>query len=298
MKERDTKRLLVTGASGMVGSYVEEIFDTYELLLTDAIGENKLDITRTEEVFYWMEKFKPDVLLHLAAATDVDLCERDPDTAYLINAKGTETIAKACQKQSVCMVYLSTAVVFDGLKTTPYREEDLPNPVSVYGKSKWKGEQAVTLHLKDFYIIRAGWMMGGGRRDKKFVGKIAHKILSGEKELRVVDDKFGSPTYAKDMLGAIKNLLCSSPCGTYHAVNGFGCSRYDVALEIKSILNVHDVSILPVSSTVFDLDAPRACSEQIMNGKFIKQNTPWMRDWKEALREYLLNEYVVDFNKK
>ena len=134
-------------------------------------------------------------------------------------------------------------------------------------------------------------MMGGGRKDVKFVGKIAQKILSGEKQLKVVNDRFGSPTYAKDLVGGIQRLLDSSKEGIYHLVNGWGCHRYDMALEIRRILN-KEVEILPVSSSHFSLDANRATSEEIMNQRLITEGDNWMRGWKEALEDYLLNDYL------
>ena len=138
-------------------------------------------------------------------------------------------------------------------------------------------------------------MMGGGRKDIKFVGKIAQKILSGEKRLKIVNDRFGSPTYAKDLVSGIKRLLDGSKEGIYHLVNGWGCSRYDMALEIRGILNRGDVEIIPVSSSDFLLDANRAPSEEIINQRLIEEGDNWMRDWKEALKDYLVNDYLPSF---
>ncbi len=286
-------RMLVTGANGMVGHYVENIFKDMDLVLTDINHCNvTLDVTNPKEVQEAFLSFKPNVVLHLAAATDVDRCERDQDYAFHINIDGTRLVAEACKKHHATLIYVSTGAIFDGLSEKPYSEDDLPNPVTAYGKSKWEGEKCVSQLLDKYFIVRAGWMMGGGKKDKKFVGKIAQKILNGEKHFKIVNDKYGSPTYAKDLVLTIRHILNREPYGIYHAVNGFGCTRYDVALEMKSILKAHDVEIEPVGSDEFQLDANRAKSEELLNQKLMSRGA--MRPWKEALRDYLLNDFLKD----
>lgn len=286
------KRMLVTGSGGMVGSYVKEVFADDELYLTDVAWPTAmLDVMNREEVFSAVKKVAPHVVLHLAAATDVDRCEREPFFAYLSNVVGTQHVAEACLENNSTMVYISTGAIFDGLRKDPFTEDDLPNPATVYGLSKWLGEKIVTLILKKHLIVRAGWMFGGGFRDKKFVGKIAQILFKGEKRLKVVDDKFGSPTYAKDLLRTLKVLLDKGHSGIFHAVNGWGCSRYDVANEIKTILGKDDVMIEAVKSAAFKLDAPRGFSEQLMNQRLSQLGMVSMRRWEEALKEYLLDDY-------
>lgn len=150
----------------------------------------------------------------------------------------------------------------------------------------------VSFILPKYLIVRAGWMFGGGGKDKKFVGKIAKMILNGEKRLKVVDDKFGSPTYAKDLLKTTKSLLDQERFGIFHAVNGWGCSRYDVANEIKAILKANDVTIEAVKSDAFKLDAPRGFSEQLLNQRLSQVEGVSMRGWQEALKEYLSLEWM------
>ncbi len=282
------QRMLVTGAGGMVGSYVPEVFSDFELTLTDA-GEGfvSLDVRNPSSVMQALVSSQPDWVLHLAAATDVDRCEQEPDWAFHTNAIGTQNVALACQKTGVRLIYISTAGVFWGDKAEPYIEFDAPRPANVYGHSKLAGEQIVTSLLKQFYIVRSGWMIGGGEKDKKFVGKIARLILEGRTPLRVVNDKWGSPTYAKDLLKGIRRLLDTGYYGLYHMANGGRCSRYEVALALREALQCPEIEIQPVSSDEFPLPAPRATSEAMRNLKLQLLGMDPMRPWQEALAEYV-----------
>lgn len=288
MKER---KILVTGVGGMVGSYVREVFRNDELLLTDIVdGCGHLDVRDAAAVMKAVADAKPDVVLHLAAATDVDRCEQEPDWAYHTNAIGTQNVALACQAQGTILVYISTAGVFWGDKLEPYIEFDTPNPANIYGRSKLAGEQIVSSLLHRYYIVRAGWMIGGGKKDKKFVAKIARLIFEGKNPIRAVDDKLGSPTYGKDLLAGIRRLLETDYYGLYHMVNKGCCSRYEVALKIRDALQRSDVGIVAVPSAYFPLPAPRARSEAMRNFKLELLGLDPMRPWEDALQEYMANE--------
>lgn len=287
------KRMLVTGGGGMVGSYVRTVFTDHDLLLTDKIaGVPHLDVRDSASVAAAVAEMKPDAVLHLAAATDVDRCEQDPEGAFHTNAVGTQNVALACQAHDIVMVYVSTAGVFWGDKPEPYHEFDDPRPANVYGRSKLAGEQIVMSLLRRYYIVRAGWMFGGGARDKKFVGFITRKLLAGEPELRIVADKFGSPTYGKDLLYGIRALLETGYYGLYHMTNtGIG-SRYEVALAIRRAVGREDVPVRPMSSAYFPLPAPRARSEAMDNLKLRLLGLNTMRPWRESLAEYVRAELV------
>ena len=279
----------------MVGSYTATAFKDNEILSTDI---QTLDVRKSQKVMQIVQAFRPDVIVHLAAATDVDRCEQDPDWAFQTNALGTQNIALACQKYDSVMVYISSAAVFNGDKPTPYTEFDVPNPINVYGRSKLAGEQITASLLKRFYIVRAGWMIGGGTKDKKFVGKIASALESGTKQIKAVDDKIGSPTYAKDLFGGIAGLLETDQFGLYHHANAGSCSRYEVAMEIQRIMKMDDVSIVPVSSANFPLPAPRGRSEALQNYKLKLLGFPEQRPWQEALEDYLKSELLPDLQNK
>ncbi len=293
------RRLFVTGAAGMVGGYVSKVFHDWQVTLTDvADGYVHLDIQDPRAVMSRIEDFGPDVVLHLAAATDVDRCQQDPDWAFRVNAIGTQNIALACEKRSVPLVYISTAAVFPGDKIEPYNEYDPPSPSNTYGHSKLGGEQFISALLQHYYIVRAGWMIGGGAaKDKKFVGKIARLIFEGQTELSIVDDKIGSPTYAPDLLNGIKSLIDTEYFGLYHMVNCGSASRYEIALAVRDALNRHDVVILPVSSASFPLPAPRGRSEAMRNLKLQLLHMDRMRPWEDAVRDYVMSELLPSLNR-
>lgn len=285
-------RILVTGAAGMVGSYVPSVFSDWDLILTDHTpGFDQLDIRDPRSVLKQISEAKPGFVLHLAAATDVDRCEQYPDEAWHANTIGTQNMALACQATGIPLIYISTAGVFSGGKPDPYIEHDSPAPANVYGHSKLAGEQIIESLLQRYYIVRAGWMVGGGAKDKKFVGKIARLLVDGRKELLAVNDKLGSPTYAKEMLSGIKTLVGTGYYGLYHMVNTGMCSRYDVALVVREALGVN-VKITPVSSAHFPLPAPRARSEAMRNLKLDLLGMNHMRPWQDAVRDYVQSELI------
>lgn len=275
--------ILVTGAKGMVGSYVQEVFSDEKLVLTDV---PEMDIRDKKLVFAAVEENKPSLVLHLAAETNVDACESKVDHAYKTNTIGTFNVALACQKFDAVMVYISTGGVFNGKGKQIHTEFDTPDPVNVYSRAKYEGEKIVQDLLNKYYIFRAGWMIGGGpKRDKKFVGKII-ELLKTRNELEAVNDKFGSPTFARDLVSGIKKIVKTGNYGLYHLVNCGSCTRYDIALEIVKILG-SKAKVKPVTSDRFPLPAPRAASEAMRNYKLDLMGINPMQGWKEALAEYL-----------
>ncbi len=278
-------RVLVTGARGMMGMDVCRVFaEQHEVIATNI---EELDVRDAEAVLTFAEQVEPDLVLHLAAATDVDECERNPDAAYLANTIGTRNVALACQRTDAVMVYISTIAVFDGHKTEPYTEYDEPNPLSIYGRSKYEGERIVRSLLNHYYVVRAGWMFGGREQDKKFVAKIL--TLAAEKpSLTVVDDKFGSPTYSVDIAHGLLNLTDTGYYGTYHLVGtGAYCSRLAFAETILEYAGVTSCKINPISSASFPLAAPRPRMEAARNYHLELMGMQLMRPWRESLRAYV-----------
>ena len=287
-------RVLVTGAAGVVGGYVADVFGGHDLVLTDIVGDvDRLDVTDPAAVRAVVSGARPEIVLHLAAATDVDRCEQEPDLAFRTNAIGTQNVALAARDVGAILVYISTAGVFGGEKPTPYTEFDEPGPANVYGRSKLAGERIVQTFLDRFYIARAGWMVGGGPKDKKFVGKLLQIMEGGETRLRAVDDKYGTPTFARDLATGILGLLETDHFGLYHLVNGGGaCSRYDVAVALRDILGRDEVTVEPVDSAFFPLPAPRARSEAMVNYKLQLLGLDRQRHWREALQAYVCDELL------
>ncbi|MFC1623859.1 dTDP-4-dehydrorhamnose reductase [Candidatus Omnitrophota bacterium] len=285
--------LLVTGAGGMVGSYATSVFGDSNLTLTDVIdGYFYLSVEDSISVEKLIDDIRPDFVLHLAAATDVDKCEIEQEWAFRVNREGTRNVALACKKSNSTMIYVSTGAVFNGEKKNPYIEIDPASSLNKYGISKYEGEMVIKSLLEKYYIVRASWMIGGGKNDKKFVGKIMQKIMSGEKSIKVVNDKFGSITYARDLLYRIKELIKTDRFGTYHMTNEGMHSRYDIAKEIVNILGKADVRIIPVSSDEFPLPAPRSRSEALENRNLKLMNLNLMQPWKDALKEYIKDELL------
>ena len=291
-------RTLVTGAAGMLGTALCQIFkqNDHKVLSTDINASAEsikfLDVRNYEQVRKAFDTYNPEIVIHLAAETDVDKCELEVDHAYLTNTIGTQNIALCCQKFNLEMVYISTIGVFDGEKHEPYTEFDEPNPINVYGKSKLEGEKVVQNLLKRYYIVRAGWMMGGGpEKDKKFVAKIINQLNKSSK-LKVVNDKFGSPTYTVDFSNCLIKILETGYYGLYHCTNKGTVSRYDVAKKIIEILGRTDI-IEPVSSAYFPLPALRARSEMARNYKLDLLGINIMRPWEEALENYVKTYWLA-----
>lgn len=279
--------ILVTGAKGMLGSYVKEIFKEGPLFLTD---HTSMDITDYDGVVKTFEKARPKIVLHFAAATDVDACEKEVDWAYQTNVLGTQNIVLACRQHDALLVYVSTGGVFDGKKKEPYTEFDPPAPPTVYSKTKWEGEKIVENLLARYFIVRAGWMIGGGKRDKKFVSKIV-ALCRTQDEIKAVQDKIGTITYAKDLAGIIHRLIQTPFYGLYHVANEGVCSRYDIAKEIVTLLK-SSVRVTPVSSDYFLERAPRGRSEALRNYKLKLMGWNPLPTWQMALKNYLEDSWI------
>ena len=276
--------VLATGAGGMVGSYLSDVYSDGQIHCMDS---RMLDVRDSRLVMDTVGRLKPKLVIHLAAETDLDRCEREIDHAYRTNVIGTMNIALACQRWGAELAYVSSAGIFDGLKEEPYTEFDEPSPVNVYAKTKFEGEKILQSLLERFYIFRTCWLFGGEQKDKKFVGKIVSLCME-EEEIRIVDDKIGNPTYTREFLQAVKSITETGLYGLYHLGSRGSCSRYEVAQEIARLLG-RKVKIVPVPSTVFPLPAPRPNSEAIRNYKLELLGLERMRPWQEALGDYLRN---------
>ena len=277
-------RVLVTGSQGMLGRDLCRIFgETHEVLGVDLEG---MDVRDPEAVLDVAVDFQPDLFVHLAAMTNVDGCETDPDEAYRSNTIGTRNVVLACRRLEAVFVLLSTGAVFDGEKPEPYLEYDTPNPQSVYGRSKHGAEQIVQSMLARYYIVRAGWMFGGGPADKKFVAKIV-ELAKEREELRVVNDKVGSPTYTVDLSRGLVDLVESDLYGIYHMTNQGWCSRDALARHILECAGINGCQVVPVSSDEYPLPAPRPNMEALRNLSLELSGFELLPPWEEAIERYL-----------
>jgi dTDP-4-dehydrorhamnose reductase len=300
-KAHGPQRVLITGCGGMLGSSIYPYFLKHcaTVLATDKVGDaawlHELDVRDARGLRDTIANFRPDLILHLAAETDLEFCETHPDVAEATNAEGTRLVAELAEEAGCMLVYISTAGVFDGVKDGCYTEADPANPIMVYGHTKFAGEQHVRNCCQRHYIVRAGWMIGGGpRKDHKFVSLILDQLAEGKRILHAVSDKLGTPTYTRDFARNLFRLLASERYGTYHMVcEGWG-SRYDVACEIVAACGRRDVEVRPVSSDFFKdrYFAPRPRSEMMCNANLAAISLNLMRPWREALRDYIHREYT------
>lgn len=283
-------KILVTGAKGMLGTDLCAIFkEEHHVKATDI---EDMDVRRREVVHQVASEFRPDLIIHLAALTDVDGCERKPDEAFHTNTIGTQNVALVCQQLTIPLVYISTISVFDGTKPEAYTEYDMPNPQSYYSQSKYQGERIVQSLLQKYYIVRAGWMFGGGKEDKKFVGKII-ELAQTRPVLKIVNDKLGSPIYTDDFARAIQRIITTGQYGVFHAVNTGGpVSRFEVAQAILEYSNIESCELLPVSSAEFPLPAPRPRMEAGRNLVMNLLGMEPMRHWRVALQEYIQTTFM------
>jgi dTDP-4-dehydrorhamnose reductase len=268
------------------------------VLATDKVASEPwleaLDVRDERDVERVFEEFEPELVLHLAAETDLEFCEANPRTAEDVNAHATAKVARFADQRGATIVYISTAGVFDGLKDDLYTESDAPNPIMVYGRTKLEGELSVRRLCPRHYVIRAGWMVGGGPgKDHKFVHKILEQIAHGKKRIHAVNDKWGTPTYTHDFAANLLELVKLGAYGTYHMVcEGYG-TRFDVAQEIVGVCGRSDVSVTAVDSSFFqeEYSAPRPRSEMLRNANLSRLGINRMRRWRDALRAYIEAEY-------
>jgi dTDP-4-dehydrorhamnose reductase len=287
-------KILVFGGSGMLGTTLQKIHNNDKLIITDKEeSEIYCDIRDIKSCNAIVEKYNPDIILNFAALVDLEYCEKEKDDCYLTNTISALHLFNLAKDRNIPYVFISTAGIFGNDKEF-YTEEDTPYPLSAYGKSKYYTEQIIqNQSYKKYWIFRAGWMMGGGPdKDKKFINKLMKQINSGAKELFVVDDKLGVPTYTKDFASSIiKHIQEELPYGLYNMVSNGEASRYETALAINEYLNL-GLKINKVSSDHFKNEyfAPRPYSEKLINKSLNDLNKNYMRNWKVCLIEYL-NEY-------
>ena len=227
----------------------------------------------------------------------MEYCEDNKDDTYVTNTLSVENAVFIANKLNIPLLYVSTAGIFDGKKDF-YDETDIPKPIGVYASSKYEAEKHVIKNCKKYLICRAGWMMGGGpKKDKKFIQKIIKQIKDGKKELFVVNDKFGTPTYTVDFAKNTKKLIETNNYGLYNMVCEGNASRLEVTKEIINILKLKDkIKINEVESSFFSKKffAERPKSENLINSALNKKGLNLMRPWKETLKEYI-NKYYLDY---
>jgi len=279
---RRRRRVLVTGASGMLGSDLGPALAAagHEVL---ARPKSDLDITDARNLLRVVRELAPDVVVNCAAFTKVDACETDP-LAFEVNAKGVGNLADACGHVGAQLVQVSTDFVFDGAKTSPYVEDDPTGPLSAYGRSKLEGEEAAR-RLPGSLIVRASWLFG--RSGWNFIEAILKQVESGKTRLSVVTDQVGRPTATTDLSEAIAALLEAGASGTYHFANRGEVSWNEFAGEILWRSGRKDVTVEPTSSDALARPARRPAYSVLDTGKYERLTGRPIRSFREPLSEYL-----------
>jgi dTDP-4-dehydrorhamnose reductase len=293
------KKIYIAGGGGMLGEGFYQVFkNDYELRVTD-IDTNEpwislLDFRDLEAYRKDVINFAPDYLFHLGAHTSLEYCDTHSDDAYATNTMAVENAVHISNELNIPLLYISTAGIFDGKQDT-YDDWDAPAPLGEYARSKYMGEIFVQQNKTKHIICRAGWMMGAGpNKDKKFIQKLMGQLKAGQKELFVVDDKLGTPTYTHDFAANVKILFEKEYWGLYNMVCGGITGRLEVAQELVKVLGKeNEIKITPVNSDHFakEFFSKRPPSERLLNKKLDLRKVNIMRDWRVCLVEYIDNYY-------
>ena len=293
------KRIYIAGCGGMLGeAFYRQFQNEYILKCTDkdvnADWLTYLDFRDDEAYKNDVLAFKPDYLFHLGAYTDIEWCECNAEETYLTNTLCVENAVNIANTLDIPILYISTAGIFDGKKKM-YDDWDQPNPQGVYARSKYCGERFVIEAAHRYLVCRAGWMMGGGPdKDKKYIQKIMKQIKNGCKELYIVNDKEGTPTYTQDFAKTVKNLVQKEYWGLYNCVCEGRTSRMEICEELLRILGLQDsIKMNSVPSDYFAKEyfVKRPSSECLWSRKINLRKVNALRNWRESLKEYIEDYY-------
>ena len=273
-------RILITGGHGQLGRALQAALVGEEVT---ALGHSDLDVTDPESVSAVISRVDPEVVIHAAAWTDTAGCERDPERALHVNGEGAGVVAEACHASGATMLYVSSNEVFDGEQSDPYVEDDGPNPINVYGRSKHEGEQRVQSALEHPCIIRTSWLYGPGR------DSFPEKILNAARQqnaLRLVTDEVASPTWTVDLALAIASLAHAGASGIYHLTNTGACSRKEWAEEIVRLAGLNDISIEATTQSEFGAPFRKPPFSALANTNAARLGVT-LRRWQEALVDHI-----------
>lgn len=274
-------KVLITGSNGMLGhDLINALKERHDLIPTTS---KTLDITDKKQTIDYIRDKKPDIVINSAAYTDVDGCEENRELAYSVNGEGVRNLALACRDIDCPLVHISTDYVFDGSATEPIREDGEIGPISVYGKSKLEGEEAIQEILDKYFIIRTAWLYGiNGRNFPKTMLELAEN----HPEITVVYDEVGTPTYTPDLAEGISRLIETDYYGIYHLTNSGSCSWCEFARYIFEIAG-RDVKVIPVTASEFARPAPRPSYSVLDNSNWIERGFKPLRSYKDAIKEYI-----------
>ena len=272
-------KVLITGAGGQLGLELGELLPVrgHEVV---ALSRKELDIVDAPAVERTLEEHEPELVVNAAAYTNVDGCETAPELAYRVNALGPRNLAQRCERHGRELLHVSTNYVFDGRRDEPYRPFDPPNPISVYGSTKLAGEELVRNLSTRWYIVRSAGVYGRGHNFVRTMLRVGEERDS----LKVKEDEFISPTYARDLAEGIGGVIETGLYGVYHVTNSGSCSWYEFAREIFDLAGV-GVEVLPIPGSEYPLPAARPA-----NGVLSNLGSLALRHWREALVDYMERE--------
>ncbi len=280
-------KVMLTGGKGMLGRTLVKELAEFEVVATDLPEADITDETGFEK---FLQTVKPDVVIHCAAMTAVDKCESQIDLAYKLNAEGTANVARACYKNHVRLIAISTDYVFEGSSEKPYSELDpATGGNTVYGKSKFAGEEAVRSFCPNHVIARISWLYGAG--GPSFVHAMMSLADGSRPELKVVADQIGNPTSTTAVARMLRNILNRPElCGTFHMTCEGEASWYDFALEIFSLAGKNQ-KVIPCTTEEFPRPAPRPKNSRLDKMMLHLNGLPAMPHWQDALKEFMASEF-------
>jgi len=280
------KTVLVTGSDGMLGKdIVSHLCKKNYRVIPSTI--QSMNIVDDNQVAKTLSSHHPDVVIHAAAYTAVDKAETEKGKCMAVNFKGTENIARHCEKVGSDLIYISTDYVFDGFKEMPYVESDIPHPINVYGQSKFLGEEAVKKYAGRYMICRTSWLQGlHGIFGMSFIEKI-FRLARSEKELKVIHDQRARPTFCFDFAVILELLMAKEESGIFHITNSGDCSWFELAKTALEFDQQKDVKLIPVSSEEFKFPAKRPRNSLLDAPRLKNLGIPHPRHWKEALKEFI-----------
>ncbi len=285
------RRILVTGSEGQLGRELVPFFpSTYDVVGVDL---EDCDVRLYSNVRAYVRDVQPDIVIHAAAYTDVDECEIDQRMAMVVNASGTENVARACKEVGARMVYYSTDYVFNGTKDSPYVETDPACPETIYGKSKLEGEKHLVNLLDDYVILRVAWLYGiNGKNFVKTMIKSGLEQLDARRQgrptqpLKVVDDQVGNPTWTIEIAEQTKVMIENNLTGLFHCTAEGETSWYQFARDIYDFLSL-DVEVEPCRTDEYPRPASRPKRSSLENKMLKEAGLNVMRDYKTALSDFL-----------
>lgn len=275
-------KVLVTGATGQLGwDVVKELKKRNKECC--GTGSKELDITAREAVMRFIEDYRPDAVIHCAAYTAVDKAEDEPEKCRDVNVNGTAYIAEACRAVDAKMVYISTDYVFGDDGNRLHEVDDPVHPLNVYGQTKWEGEEVVRRMLQKYFIVRISWVFG--EHGNNFV-KTMLRLGQTHKEITVVADQFGAPTYTADLAPLLCDMIETDKYGTYHACNGGCCSWAEFAEEIFKDAKM-DVKVIPIRTAEYPTKAKRPKNSRMSMQELHTMGSSTLEYWKDAVKNFV-----------